>query len=217
VSTDLHTFVRDALARGASRDAIRAALKEARWADDEIEAALGAWLDAGLGVPVPRRRVAFSAREAFLYLLMFVALYMVAYHVGAILFGLVERKWPDAAVDYRIWDHAIEWIRFAVASLLVAFPVFLLTSRITGRSLARDPEKRNSGVRRWLTYLTLFNAACVLIGTFIAVLLGLLKGELTARFLSKALIVASIAGWLFAHYLGGLRRDEADAPVAGGA
>lgn len=209
---DLHVFVRDALSRGTSREAIRAALKEARWADDEIEAALDAWHDAGLGVPVPRRRVAFSAREAFLYLLMFVALYMVAYHTGAILFGVVERKWPDVAFDDRVWDRTREWVRFGVASLLVAFPVYLFTSRITGRAIAADPEKRNSGVRRWLTYLTLFNAACVLIGDFIVVLLGLLKGELTARFLSKAAIVAAIAGWLFTHYLGGLRRDESDAP-----
>jgi len=212
MNADLHQFVREALARGASRDAIRAALREAHWAEDEIESALGAWLDAGLGVPVPRRRVAFSAREAFLYLLMFVALYMVAYHTGAILFAWVEYKWPDAAFGDSVLDRMREWVRFGVASLLVAFPVYLLTARITGRSVAEDPEKRNSGVRRWLTYLTLFNAACVLIGDFIAVLLGLLKGELTARFLSKAAIVAAIAGWLFTHYMGGLRRDEADAP-----
>lgn len=214
MNADLHTFVREALARGASRDAIRAALREARWAEDEIESALAAWHDAGLGIPVPRRRVAFSAREAFLYLLMFVALYMVAYNTGAILFALAERMWPDPAFDDSVWDRTREWVRFGVASLLVAFPVFLFTSRLTGRAVALDPEKRNSGVRRWLTYLTLFIAACVLIGDFIAVLLGLLKGELTARFLSKAAIVAAIAGWLFTHYLGGLKRDEADAPRA---
>jgi hypothetical protein len=90
--------------------------------------------------------------------------------------------------------------------------VYLYTSRITGRAVAADPEKRNSGVRRWLTYLTLFNAACVLIGDFIFVLQGLFKGELTARFLAKASVVAAIGGWLFAHYMGGLRRDEDDAP-----
>ncbi len=216
MNTDLHVFVRDALARGASRDAIRTALRDARWAEDEIESALDAWHDAGLGVPVPRRRVGFSPREAFLYLLLFVSLYLVAYHAGAVLFALVERTWPDPALGDHVWDRTREWLRFSVASLIAAFPVYLLTARITGQAVARDPEKRNSGVRRWLTYLTLFNAACVLIGDFIALLLGLLKGELTPRFLSKAAIVAAIAGWLFGHYLGGLRRDEADAPRAAG-
>ena len=212
MNSDLHSFVRDALAGGASRDAIRAALREARWPDDEIEAELAAWHDAGIGMPVPRRRIGLSPREAFLYLLLFVSLYLVAFHSGAILFALVERTWPDPAVDDNVWNRTREWVRFGVASLLVAFPVYLFTARLTGRAVARDPEKRNSGVRRWLTYLTLFNAACVLIGDFIAVLLGLLKGELTGRFLSKAAIVAAIAGWLFTHYMGGLRRDEEEAP-----
>jgi hypothetical protein len=212
MNSDLHTFVREALSHGASRDAIRAALRDARWPDDEVESALAAWHDAGLGLPVPRRRVGVSPREAFLYLLLFASLYLVAYHVGAILFAWIERSWPDAAVMDSAVDLRSEWVRFGVASLLVAFPVYLLTARITGRAVARDPEKRNSGVRRWLTYLTLFNAACVLIGDFIAVLLGLLKGELTARFMSKAAVVAAIAAWLFTHYMGGLRRDEEDAP-----
>jgi len=217
VNPDLHAFVREALARGTSRDDVRKALREARWPDDEIEAELAAWHDAGLGLPVPRRRLAFSPREAFLYLLLFVALYLVAYNVGAILFAWVERLWPDPAMaSYEGWDRTRDWVRWALASALVAFPVYLYTARTTGRAVAADPEKRNSGVRRWLTYLTLFNAACVLIGDFIVVLQGLFKGELTARFLSKAAIVAVIGGWLFTHYMGGLRRDESPAPRAAG-
>ncbi len=165
-----------------------------------------------LGLPVPRRRVGVSPREAFLYLLLFVSLYLVAYHVGAILFAWIERTWPDPAFVESAIGPRREWVRLGVASLLVAFPVYLLTARVTGRAVARDSEKRNSGVRRWLTYLTLFNTACVLIGDFIIVLLGLLKGELTARFVSKAAVVGAIAGWLFTHYMGELRRDEDDAP-----
>ena len=217
MNADLHAFVRDALTRGVSRDELKRALRDARWPDDEIEAELAAWHEAGLGLPVPRRRVGVSPREAFLYLLLFVALYLVAYHVGAILFAWIERHWPDVAFAGSFEEfesRGREWVRFSVASLLVAFPVYLLTARITGRAVARDPEKRNSGVRRWLTYLTLFNAACVLIGDFIALLLGMLKGELTPRFASKAAVVAAIAGWLFTHYMGGLRRDEDDTPRA---
>lgn len=215
MNADLHTFVRDALARGVSRAEIEQALRDARWPADEIAAELAAWADApAIGLPVPRRRVGVSAREAFLYLLMFVALYLVAFHVGAILYAFIENRFPDAAMDDGRFEQGREWVRFAVATLLVAFPVFLFTSRLTGRAVARDPEKRNSGVRRWLTYLTLFVAACVLIGDFIAVLLGVLKGELGARFMLKAGVVAAIAGFLFTHYLGGLKRDEDDAPRA---
>ena len=52
MNADLHAFVRDAIARGVGRDAIREALREARWAEDEIESALGAWHDAGLDIEI---------------------------------------------------------------------------------------------------------------------------------------------------------------------
>jgi hypothetical protein len=206
-------FVRDALARGVSRERIAAELARAGWPADEVQEVLGRWLDSDTGVPVPRRRVQLSAREAFLYLVMFATLYIVAYHTGAIAFAWIEYRLPDPAMQRHGWSGAREWVRLGVASLAVAFPVFLWTARLLGGAMARDPGKRNSGVRRWLTYLTLFVAAGVLIGDFIAVLLGLLNGELTGRFVLKALVVASIAGFTFVHYLGALRRDEADAPA----
>lgn len=211
MNNDLHVFVRDALARGLSPDRLRTALREARWADADIEAALSEWHDAGLGVPVPRRRIALSSREAFLYLLMFVALHMVAFHTGAILFVVVGQWWPDPMLNVS-FETVVDRTRFSVASLLVAFPVFLLASRVVGRALASDPEKRNSGVRRWLTYLTLFIAACVLIGDFIALVLSALRGELVGSFVARVVVVGAIAGWLFVHYLGGMQREESDAP-----
>ena len=212
----LRAFVRDALARGIAREDIAKALRDARWSADEVEAELAAWHDAGLGLPVPRRSVAISPREAFLHLLMFVALYLVAFHVGAILFAWIEGHWADAAMgrDSLSLMRSRDTVRFSVATLLVAFPVYLFVARTTSRAVAREPEKRNSGVRRWLTYLTLFNAACVLIGDFIMVLLGMLKGELTRPFLAKAAVVTLIAGWLFSHYMGGLRSEEDGAPKA---
>jgi hypothetical protein len=104
-------------------------------------------------------------------------------------------------------------MRWAVASLIIALPVFLYTQRLIGRALATDPDKRSSGVRRWLTYLTLFLAALVLIGDFVVVLTNFLSGEIAPRFLLKALVVFAIAGVVFRHYLSDLRRDEVDAPA----
>ena len=143
MNRDLHTFVRDALSRGVSREQLRAALREAHWPADEIDSELAGWHDAGLGLPVPRRRVGVSAREAFLYLLLFVALYLVCFHAGAILFALIEWQWPDAmlrGLPGRHWDG----VRFSVATLLVAFPVYVVTSRFVGRSYEADPEQQRT-------------------------------------------------------------------------
>jgi hypothetical protein len=212
MNPDLSLFVRDALARGTSRDDIRRVLAEAGWRDEEIAAELDRWADLAFPVPVPRRKPRVSAREAFLHLVLFATLYLAAFNTGAILFDLIERALPDP-VTARPWERSEGRLPWALASLLVALPVFLYTHRIIAGSLRRDPEKRGSGVRRWLTYLTLFVTALVIIGDLVAALNGWFRGGLTPRFLLKALVVFAIAAVAFRHYLADLRRDEVDRPV----
>jgi hypothetical protein len=95
-----------------------------------------------------------------------------------------------------------------VASIIIAFPVFLwLTARIRSE-VSRQPVKRQSAVRRWLTYLTLFAAAVVLICDLITLVDGVLGGEITVRFTLKVVVAAVIACTVFGYYLWDLRADE---------
>src|SRR5918993_11633 len=150
---ELELFVRDALSRGQSRESI---------AD-----ALDAYAPVDFPVPVPRPRPYLSAREAFLYLVLFATLYIAAWHLGSLLFDLINRAFPDPAdTAHEVTSYARS-IRWSTASVIIAFPVFLFVARHLSRELARSPIKRLSGVRRWLTYLTLFIAAAVLIGDMI--------------------------------------------------
>ncbi len=210
--SDLQQFVRDALAHGQSRDAIRTRLAAAGWPEEEIASALGAWDDTDFPVPVPRRQPYLSARETFLYLVMFTTLYVTAYNVGALAFQFVERWLPDSAMPASRWSgparFSVQAARGAAAALLIAFPVFLALSRFIGGSLRRDPAKRASRVRKWLTYLTLFVAALVILGDLTVLVSRLLEGELAPRFLAKVGAVAAIAGYVFGHYLADLRQEE---------
>ena len=101
-----------------------------------------------------------------------------------------------------------EQIRWSVSLLIVAGPLFVGLSKLIGKELAADPAKRASKVRRWLTYLTLFVAAAVLIGDITTLVFNLLGGELTTRFLLKVLTVGALAGGGFWYYLSDLRADE---------
>ena len=204
---ELEQFVRDALALGTSRQRIETLLVEAGWAPEQVSSALAAYAEVDFAVPVPRPRPHLSARDAFVYLVLFTTLYISAYHFGRLLFSLINRAFPDPADRYRMLGSDIRW---SVASILIAFPIFLVMSSRIARSLREQPVKRLSAVRRWLTYLTLFLTAVILIGDLITLVYQVLGGSLTVRFVLKVLVVGSIAAAIFGYYLWDLRRDEAE-------
>jgi hypothetical protein len=207
-SDDLDRFVKEALARGLARDAIRDTLGRAGWRADQVAAALRRYAEIDFPVPVPRPKPYLEARDAFMYLVMFTTLYITAFQLGSLLFNIINSAFPDAVRDPQVSSYARTSMRWSIAMIVVAFPVFVLTATLIGREVAADPAKRVSAVRKWLTYLTLFVAASVLIGDVTTLVYNLLGGETTVRFLLKAAVVAIIAGTAFWYYLWDLRKDE---------
>jgi len=208
---ELLDFVRDALGRGVPRVTIEDALRKGGWTTDQIQGALAAYADIDFPIPVPRARPYLSAREAFMYLVLFGTLYASAYNLGSLVFEFINRAFPDASQTFDGYEqYSRQSIRWSISWLIVAFPVFLYLSWLTERDISRDPMKRASKVRRWLTYLTLFSAACALLGDFTTLIYNVLGGELTVRFLLKVLTVALISGTAFIYYLKDIRQDEVE-------
>jgi hypothetical protein len=205
--TRLTAFVEAALQAGASKDDARKALEEAGWSRDQIADGLSAYSDATFVIPVPRPKAQLSARDAFWYLLMFGTLYTSAFYLGHLLFLFINSAFPDdlARENVRFVERAIRW---DTASLIVSFPIFLLASVRIAREIRGDPARRNSAVRKWLTYVTLLIAAAVLLTDSIALVSNLLGGELTLRFALKVLVVALIAGSGFGYYMWSMRMDD---------
>jgi hypothetical protein len=212
VSEDLSRFVREALGRGFSRAEIEGVLLRAGWSAAQVRAATAGFADVDFPLPVPRPTPYLSARDAFQYLVLFGTLYVSAYNFGSLLFQIINLTLPDpaAAAFGRDSEYTRQSIRWSVSSLIVAFPVFLYTSWVIERSIRRDSNKAISKVRKWLTYVTLFLAAGVLIGDVTSLVYNLLGGELTLRFILKVATVGVIAGSIFWYYLSDLRREERD-------
>lgn len=192
--------------RGIPKADIHAALRKANWKDDEVKGALDMYADVAFPIPVPKRKPYGAAREAFMYLVLFLCLYISAFSFGSLLFHFINRWIPDAIRYYESGD--LSAVRMSVASLIVAFPLYLWLSSLLAAAIRRDPERKGSKVRKWLTYITLFIAAGVIIGDLITLLFNLLGGELTARFSLKVLSVLLIAGLIFGYYLWDLRQEE---------
>ena len=210
MNDELARFVRDALAKGLPKQEIRAKLLEARWPEDEVKTALDAFADVDFPVPVPRPRPYLSAKEAFVYLVLFSTLYTSAIGLVQLLFQFIHRAFPDPAANDWVLERSVATVRWWTAAVLIAFPVFLWLSRLTYHAIRRDPEKRTSKIRKWLTYLTLFVAAAVLIGDLITLVFYLLGGELTVRFVLKVLAVGAVAGSVFGYYLWDLGQDDVE-------
>jgi len=196
----LAQFVAEALKSGRSRQEIADALQEAGWTQNEVSGALGAWAETGFTPPVPRPRPYVSAREAFLYALMFLALAMTAWNITTLGFELIELWLPDATDKYT--RYSAQSVRWSVSVLVVFFPLFLVMNTRAQRAARADPGQRRSAVRKWFGYITLFLAAIALLGDLIAVIYALLSGDLTARFIAKAALVALTAGLIFLYFRG---------------
>ena len=205
---ELREFTRQALSSGISRNEIKTALLTAGWDADRVEKSLQDFAEIDFPLPVPRPRPSLAAREAFVYLLLFATLYTSAFHFGNLLFLFIEKAVPDPAIQAVTAEWGDDRIRFSVSALIVAFPLYLFLSAKIGRELLASPAARASAVRRWLTYITLFIAASILIGDLTTLLFNLLGGELTLRFMLKSLTVGMIAGAIFLFYLGGLKKEE---------
>lgn len=137
---------------------------------------------------------------------MFGALYVAAYHLGQLLFQMVHLSIPDELSSDV--ESVYSQIRWATSALIVSYPVFLFMSCRVTAEIAKDPTRRNSAVRRWLTYVTLFIAVSILVGDLTALFFNLLSGEVTLRFLLKFAIVGVLAGCVFGYYFLSMRADD---------
>lgn len=218
MNPDLTAFLEHARSRGMDPGTIRMLLLSAGWKEKDVARALA---EHALDLPVPPPPDSGGARDAFLYLTAFAALYATAISGLTLLFGLLDRALPDPAFEPagsldEPWR--LTAMRWQVATLLVAFPAFLVTSRLLLREMRASQERAWSAVRRWLTYLTLFVAALALGGDFVTLLYHFLEGDVSLRFVLKVASVALVAGLAFTYYLRTVRmpvRSLADSRMHG--
>jgi hypothetical protein len=204
MNSDLVAFLEHARAKGMDHGTIRMLLLSAGWKEKDVARALA---EHALDLPVPAPPDGGGARDAFLYLSAFAALYASAIATVSLLFDYVNRIFPDPAraAGFQSEAWSLKGMRWSLATLLVAFPVFLWQTRFLLKEMAIQLEKSWSAVRRWLTYLTLFVAAVALASDLVTLVFYFLEGELSIRFLLKVGIVCFVSGLAFAYYLATVR------------
>lgn len=155
-----------------------------------------------------------TPKDFFLNLGIVVTLYTSVIAFLTLLFEIIDRVFPDAlSQGYYTYGYYSSSIRFAIASLVIMFPLYLVVSAFNNRQAVLVPEKRKLFIRRWLSYLTLFLAALAMAIDLITLINTFLGGEITARFTWKIVAVFLVSAVVFGYYIFDLKQ-EAGVPAS---
>jgi len=143
-----------------------------------------------------------TPKDFFLWVAAMATLYGSVVSFITLLFNYIDHAFPDS-LNYYV-DPYSGSIRFAMASLIVLFPLFLVLMRIIRKGIISDPTRADIWVRRWALYLTLFIAGITLAADLITLINTFLGGDLTTRFILKVVVVFLVIGAGFLHFLSDL-------------
>jgi Domain of unknown function (DUF5671) len=211
MNQNIREFIEAAKDKGAADETIGRILREAGWSEKQVNGAILELYEekTGMKAPMPGGMArGESAKDAFLHLLAFGTLGTWVGAIASLVFTLLDKYLPDYIVGGGFYSNTSYSISTQLASIIVALPVYLYTMSIIMRDIEKSPEKADSGVRKWLTYIALLITAGVLIGDVITFLAYLLRGELTERFVLKVVTVVILAGGIFWYYLTTLKQEK---------
>ncbi len=193
----LAEFVDKALAAGRAHKEVTDVLHRAGWSERQIKLAMDAWAEADFSLPVPRPRVNSSAKDVFIYIILFVALCYSVFSIIDLGISLVDVWILVPGQEIFVSERRMRW---SIATLIVVLPVFLWLNHLRVQGLKTDPAKRGTALRRWFSYITLFLAFVVLAGDLAFTIFTLLDGELTTKFMLKSALVLVTVGVVFMYY-----------------
>lgn len=148
-----------------------------------------------------------SAKFAFFYMLSLVALVFMALGTGMIIFQVINKKLVDVINQFQ-GSFSSDQLKFAISALIISTPIYYLASWQIQKSLFSAILAKDSGVRKWLTYFVLFVSSVIMLGWLVAVINNFLDGELTTKFILKALTAIFIAAIIFSCYFYDIKREN---------
>ena len=148
-----------------------------------------------------------AAKFAFFYMLSLVALITLAMACGTVIFQVINKNIVDPLNQYQ-GSFTPEALKFAISALVISAPIFFLTMRQIYKNLFSGALPKESGIRKWLTYFIIFVSSVVMLGWLIATINSFLDGELTMKFILKAMTAIGIAAAIFTFYFYDIRRAE---------
>ena len=118
----------------------------------------------------------------------------------------ISALFPDPLNFY--YTAMANGVRWATSMLVIAIPVYILTSWLLGKDIRKTPAMRELKLRKWLTYFTLFISSVTIIVDLMLFVFRFLSGDLTIQFFLKVFVVLLVAAAVFGYYIWDLRRKN---------
>jgi hypothetical protein len=147
-----------------------------------------------------------TPKDVFLHLLNIFTFYTSVVSFITLYIKYIGALFPDPLYFY--YTGIADSVRRSTSILVIAIPVFLLTSWLLSRDNGGSYEKREFKLRKWLIYFTLFISAITIIVDLITFVYNFLSGELTIQFFLKVLVVLLVAVAVFWYYIWELKRKD---------
>lgn len=141
-----------------------------------------------------------TAKNFALQLGSLISLYVSITALTALLFGIITIFYPDTAQNSWEYEGASSAIRGSIAFLIVFFPTYIILTRLVN-VIRRTEHGTYLTLTKWLIYLSLLIGGAVLLGDLVFVLMSFLNGELTIRFVLKALALFGVVSVAFTYYV----------------
>ncbi len=130
-----------------------------------------------------------------------ITLYVSITALMMLLFGIININFPDDLRYYGTAESAREMMRVAIAMLIVFFPTYITLTRVSNQNRRQDEGGEYTTLAKWLVYASLLVGGGVLLGDLVTVINYFLNGEITTRFILKALALFVVVGVAFSYYL----------------
>lgn len=142
-----------------------------------------------------------TAKHFVLQLGSLISLYLSLSFLLVLIFGVVNLLFPDAADTIWQVESASSQVRIGIAMVIVFFPTYLILTRLVNSTRRKEGESSYLGLTKWLIYLSLLIGGAALLVDLVVVINTFLEGEITQRFILKAVSVLVVIGAAFHYYL----------------
>jgi hypothetical protein len=143
----------------------------------------------------------YTPRNVVIQLAVLITLYICVSFLITLIFGIINTFFPTDTDTYWQIEEATSSVRLGIAMLVVFFPAFLITSRLVQKNRRTGDSAMYQTLTKWLIYLSLLIGGLVMLGTLVTVLYTFLNGDITERFIYKAITVLGVTGIAFHYYL----------------